>query len=356
MIKIYLMLRKLWFFIKTIFLSEREIICVSNSCIKSRKVGAVFLIWNILLVFWTCFITIKYFDLQREVSEKNKIISALETHKQNLLANVAILETNVNNIENFIVSLNRFDRFSNIDENSIYATNNDISTKNTEFYENNIELVLDRTRDNLKNVNLALIDRINGINDIREQINFDNNIKAVSYEMPIDTAYNSVNTDVLESIVMKNTIDQNLASLNKLEKFINAMPFSEPMQINYVSSKYGRRLDPFTKQPKEHHGVDVVGPYLGKIYSPAPGKVIFAGLKGGYGKAVIVEHEYGIKTIYGHLNSYSVKAGDKVARGDILGVQGSTGRSTGHHLHYEILKGRNRYSPLEFIRVGSNLY
>ena len=350
------MLKKLWLFIKSIFLSEREIICVSNSCIRSKKVGAVFLIWNILLVFWTCFVTVKYFALQREVSKKNEIISNLETHKQNLLANVAILEKNVNNIENFIISLNRFDRFSNIDENSVYTASNNISTQNDEFYENNIELVLDRTKDNLKNVNLALIDRINGIKNIKEQKDFDDNKKDVSYEIPTNTAYNSVNTNVLESIVMKKTIDQNLASLNNLEKFINAMPFPEPMQINYVSSKYGRRLDPFTKKPKEHHGVDVVGPYLGKIYSPAPGKVIFAGLKGGYGKAVIIEHEYGIKTIYGHLNSYNVKAGDKVARGDVLGIQGSTGRSTGHHLHYEILKGRNRYSPLEFIKVGSNLY
>lgn len=349
------MLKKLWLFIKSIFLNEREIICVSNSCIKSKKVGAVFLIWNILLVFWTFFVTIKYFDLQREVSEKDNIISDLETHKQNLLANVAILETNVNNIENFIVSLNRFDRFSNIDENSIYSNVN-ATTEDNNLNTLNIDLVLKRTKDNLKNVNVALINRINAIKDIKEQIDFNDNIQAVSYEMPVNTASNTVSTNVLESIVMKKTIDKNLASLNSLETFINAMPFSEPMQINYVSSKYGRRLDPFTKQPKEHHGVDVVGPYLGKIYSPAPGKVVFAGLKGGYGKAVIVEHEYGIKTVYGHLNSYNVKAGDKVARGDVLGIQGSTGRSTGHHLHYEILKGRNRYSPLEFIKVGSNLY
>lgn len=350
------MLKKFFLYLKTIFLAEREIICVSNHGIKSKKIGVVFLIWNILLVFWTFFITVKYFNLQREVSNKNDIISELETHKQNLLANVVVLEKNVDNIKNFIVSLNRFDRFSNIDEDSVYSNVNIAKIDELDIDNKTIDLVLNRTKENLKNVNLALIDRINNIKTIQDEINFDNNIQAVSYEMPINTALNDINTDVLESIVLKDTIDQNLSSLNQLEKFINAMPFVEPMQINYVSSKYGRRLDPFTKRPKEHHGVDIVGPYLSKIYSPAPGKVIFAGIKGGYGKAVIVEHDYGLKTVYGHLNSYNVKAGDKISRGDIIGVQGTTGRSTGHHLHYEIIKGRQRYSPLEFIKVGSNLY
>lgn len=350
------MLKNLFLNIKRIVFSEREIICISNSCIKSKKIGIVFLIWNILLVFWTFFITIKYFELQREASKKDDIISKLETHKQDLLANIVILEKNVNNIKNFIVSLNRFDRFSNIDENSINY-NKELNIDNNDFDDKIINLVLDRTKENLKNINLALVDRINSIKTIQNEINFDsNNIQAVSYEMPTNTALNNINNEVLESIVLKDTIDENLSSLNKLEKFINAMPFVEPIQINYVSSKYGRRLDPFTKQPKKHHGVDIVGPYLGKVYSPAPGKVIFAGLKGGYGKAVIIEHEYGLKTIYGHLNSYNVKTGDKVSRGDILGVQGNTGRSTGHHLHYEILKGRERYNPLDFVKVGSNLY
>ena len=345
------MIKKICLFIKSVFCAEREIICVSDSCIRSRKVGVVFLIWNVLFAFWTAFITIKYFALQNEVSEKNDRISYLETNKQELLANISILENNINNIRKFIVSLNRFDRFANIDENFSY---DELKNSNTEQY--NIELVLDRTKDNLKNINLALIDRINGIQSIKEKLNFNDNIQAVSYETSLEESEKDLDKNVLESIVMKNTIDQNLAYLENLESFVNAMPFSEPININYVSSKFGRRLDPFTKKPKEHHGVDVVGSYMSKIYSPAPGKVIFTGTKGGYGKAIVVQHDYGIKTLYGHLNDYKVKIGDKVKRGDVLGIQGSTGRSTGHHLHYEILKGRDRYSPLEFIKAGSNFY
>ena len=125
------MIKKICLFIKSVFCTEREIICISGSCIRSRKVGVVFLIWNILFAFWTAFITIKYFALQNEVSEKNDRISYLETNKQELLANILILENNINNIRKFIVSLNRFDRFANIDENFNY---DEYKNSNTEQF------------------------------------------------------------------------------------------------------------------------------------------------------------------------------------------------------------------------------
>ena len=116
-------------------------------------------------------------------------------------------------------------------------------------------------------------------------------------------------------------------------------------------------MDPFLKTPREHHGVDLVGSYLAKITAPADGKIVFVGSKSGYGNVIIIEHDYGLKTVYGHLNSFNVKKGDKVKRGDLLGLQGSTGRSTGQHLHYEIIKGKGlRYNPIEFMAFGKDLY
>lgn len=334
--------------LKSALFTEREIICVSHCGIKSKKIGCIFLIWNVLLVLWTAFATIRYFELRQKVMLKEDRITELRTDKQKLLSNIVILEKNISNIKNFIFSLNKYDRFATIDEAGLYKNNN--------TQDNNVELVLSRVKNDMKNINLALIDRINGLERVKKNLKFDNNVQMVSYEDKLSSNDYNIDHDVMDSIVLKKTLDQNIGYLDNLEGFIDAMPFSEPMATNYVTSKFGTRLDPFIKTPREHHGVDLVGSYMAKIYAPAAGKVVFAGVKGGYGKAVIIEHEHNMKTVYGHLNSYNVKIGDVVRRGDIIGVQGNTGRSTGQHLHYEILRGNQRYNPLEFVRIGSSFY
>ena len=115
-------------------------------------------------------------------------------------------------------------------------------------------------------------------------------------------------------------------------------------------------MDPFLKTPRSHHGVDLVGSYMAKVYATSDGDVIFVGNKGGYGNVVILQHKYNIKTVYAHLNNFNVKVGDRVKRGDVIGIQGNTGRSTGQHLHYEIIVDHQSYNPLEFIKVGSEFY
>jgi len=334
--------------VKASLFAEREIICVSDCGIRSKRVGCVFLIWNVLLVMWTAFATVKYFDLRDKIVMKENEIAGLVNDKHRLLSNIVLLEKNISNIKDFIVSLNRYDRFSTVDKT---AFNNDDSK-----YDGSINLVLDRAKTDMRTINLALIDRIDGLKKVKKDLNFDDNIKMVSYQNELSNNELDIDYDVADSIVLKHSLDQNIKYLTSLEEFINDMPFSEPMSINYVSSRFGTRSDPFMKTPKEHHGVDLVGPYMAKVYAPAAGQVIFAGQKGGYGKAVIIEHEHNVKTIYGHLNSYRVKAGDNVKRGDIIGLQGNTGRSTGQHLHYEILRGYHRYDPLDFVKIGSNFY
>lgn len=335
--------------IKNAVITEREIICISDCGIKSKRIGSIFLIWNILLVLWTAFATVKYFDFREKIVIKKSKIIELTADKQRLLSNVIILEKNVQNIKHFLSALNKYDRFNTLDDNMIFNDNVSIDT-------NNVNLVLSRVKDDMSSINLALINRINGLEGINNDLNINSNIKRVSFGKEVNIDDVAIDKDVYGSIVLKNTIDENIAHLDNLEKFINAMPVSEPIVSTYVSSKYGKRLDPFLKITREHHGVDLVGPYMTKIYSSAPGKVTFVGDKGGYGKTIIIEHDHNVKTIYGHLNSYNVKAGDLVSRGDEIGVQGNTGRSTGHHLHYEIIKDNQRYNPMEFVRVGNKFY
>lgn len=135
------------------------------------------------------------------------------------------------------------------------------------------------------------------------------------------------------------------------------LPLDLPMSGEAeVSSTYGRRTDPFTKQPAFHAGIDFIGPNRAPVTSTAPGVVVFAGRKGPYGRAVEIDHGLGVKTRYAHLSAISVQAGETVPFGRQLGTMGSTGRSTGQHLHYEILLDDEQIDPGKFIEAGYHVF
>ena len=117
----------------------------------------------------------------------------------------------------------------------------------------------------------------------------------------------------------------------------------------WVTSDFGSRLDPYTSERVLHAGLDIAGPHGKSIVSPADGTVVFAGLEGGYGNVLVIDHGYGIKTRYGHLASLQVKAGDKLKRGDAVASLGNTGRSTGPHLHYEVRVNGIAQNPRKFL-------
>ena len=105
-----------------------------------------------------------------------------------------------------------------------------------------------------------------------------------------------------------------------------------------VSSAFGMRKDPFTGTQRFHKGIDLAAPAGTPVVAALPGKVVSAGYESGYGNTVLVEHDGGLQTRYGHLASVNVKAGDVVTSEDTLGKVGSTGRSTGAHLHFEVIR------------------
>ncbi len=112
-----------------------------------------------------------------------------------------------------------------------------------------------------------------------------------------------------------------------------------------ISSAYGIRRDPFTGLKRFHKGVDLAAPVGTQILAPWGGKVISAGLDAGYGNSVVVEHPEGFQTRYAHLGSSSVRVGDMVIAGEVLGTVGSSGRSTGAHLHFEVIRNGKRMDP-----------
>jgi len=146
--------------------------------------------------------------------------------------------------------------------------------------------------------------------------------------------------------------------LGDLLALAQRLPLALPMSLNEVevSSGFGRRVDPFTKQWAFHAGMDFIGPRQAPVFSTAPGVVVFAGRKGPYGRAVEIDHGLGLKTRFAHLSAIAVQVGDTVAFNRRIGTMGSTGRSTGQHLHYEILFDDDPIDPSKFIEAGTHVF
>jgi murein DD-endopeptidase MepM/ murein hydrolase activator NlpD len=138
--------------------------------------------------------------------------------------------------------------------------------------------------------------------------------------------------------------------LDQLEQGMVSIPSAKPVQSVAVNSNFGIRSDPFRGGAAMHSGVDIPGPHGTPIYATADGIVGRAGWVSGYGKLVELEHGRGIQTRYGHMSSLLVAAGTRVKRGQQIGLMGSTGRSTGNHLHYEVRLDGRAVNPVPFLR------
>lgn len=129
---------------------------------------------------------------------------------------------------------------------------------------------------------------------------------------------------------------------------VNATPNLMPVE-GWITSEFGMRRHPIARRFKMHNGIDIASPVGTPIKAPADGKVVFAGRSGGYGNMLIVQHGYGVTTMYAHLNKFHVKEGQIVKRGDTIGEVGTSGYSTGPHLHYEVQVDGIPTDPLAFL-------
>jgi murein DD-endopeptidase MepM/ murein hydrolase activator NlpD len=145
---------------------------------------------------------------------------------------------------------------------------------------------------------------------------------------------------------------QDLNAMRSLASAAQSLPFQKPVAQPVKSSGYGVRFDPFTGRPAFHAGQDFAGGYMTPIYATAPGVVSFTGVRSGYGNTVEIDHGRGFKTRYAHLQGISVAPGQKVGLGQRVGAMGSTGRSTGVHLHYEVWQNGRVQDPTRFLRAG----
>lgn len=153
-------------------------------------------------------------------------------------------------------------------------------------------------------------------------------------------------SDPVPTIDMERLVDRVLATV----------PLASPVVDEHrKTSGFGRRRDPFRGRVAFHRGVDLAAARGTPIYAPAAGKVIRVGPRGGYGNVVELDHGNGVVTRYAHLHAYLVKRGDTVAPGERIGVMGRTGRTTGVHLHYEVLVDARPVDPARLLAVGRRL-
>ena len=161
------------------------------------------------------------------------------------------------------------------------------------------------------------------VTDLREEIN----------RIADNIAEERMELGLLENIMLDRDLKQSLD------------PKGWPVKRGYISSSYGYRSDPFTGKKTFHKGVDIPSVKGAPIYALAAGVVTYAGSKKGFGKMVEIDHGKGYSTRYAHISELAVEAGDRVSQDQMIAKIGSTGRSTGPHLHLEMLKDGRRFNP-----------
>lgn len=162
--------------------------------------------------------------------------------------------------------------------------------------------------------------------------------------------YGSIPVSLLEELAVKSKSLSpilEVADMYLSAGMLDDLPLQLPIrEARRISSPYGYRKDPFTGKGKFHSGIDYACDLATTVHAAGNGIVSFVGKRGGYGKCVEIRHRYGFSTIYAHLSGYYVQPGQQVIAGKVIGFVGTTGRSTGYHLHYEVRKHNRIVKPM----------
>lgn len=223
-------------------------------------------------------------------------------------------------------------------ENRELQTANEQFSKSVESLRTQLHTVEDRTRKLAIYAGISSIDEgaTGGVGGIR----------------PADLGENPYRDDVDKMAFRSNRIAGDLSVLEQKlvaqSQLLASTPSIAPVR-GILTDGFGGRSDPFTGEPGNHNAVDISSAVGQAVRAPADGIIVKAEWANGYGNVIYISHGYGYSTRYGHLSAYAAKPGQRVKRGDIIGYVGSTGRSTGPHLHYEVRVNNNPVNPLEYI-------
>jgi len=374
-------------FLKKI-LGKKTILMVSKQQIKSYSISPVVQIIFLFCFLWLGNIFAKSLAYSSIIEEKSTEIKNLKKANQQFGSEIDSLNLNLQKINNYFISISGYNpkgpetlnqenidkKVSNIfGDTSLNNQDKEIATKIADS-----NLILD-------NIKSATVKRINDLeqklsvtglvlagnkahlrsqhtdpNDNQNVISLNNKEDLFKKQggpfQDLRRNINFITGSKIFNLDDKFSIKNELDYLTNLENFISHAPLSAPIKNYYVSSVFGKRTDPIKGILARHEGIDFVGQNEAKIISPSPGKIVFAGKFGTYGNAIIIDHGYGITTRYGHLSKIYVNKGSYVVKDQIIAAQGSTGRSTGQHLHYEVRYNNIPLNPKNFLIAGQQIF
>ncbi len=362
-----------------IFLAKRTILFVTNQKIRTVNIGPIAQISMMVALVWMvnfCYQSIQYHKI---IESKSREISKLKSLNEYFEDEFVAVNEKLQKINEYLIFVTGENQSVKDRQRVFKQPPADIKEEDLSKRDKN---TLNQVRDAdnyLKNVQLLAEERIKkieaavaftGLNmrkpvikkdDIQEvSLNDKNEVMPAGGPMVKDNSASykkaSSSKGNLAQRLEKRKFSNEIDHLIVLEKLAEVMPFSRPMKTYYISSGFGKRVDPITHGGGIHQGLDFVGPAREKIISPSEGKVILAGPFSNYGNAIVIDHGFGITSRYGHLSEIKVAVGKKVKKGDLIAIQGSTGRSTGAHLHYEVRYKDIPLNPKKFLEAGEMLF
>jgi len=368
--------------------TKRTILFVTNQKIRSITFGPFSQAFCYIFIAWVINLFMQSLNYDAIINSKSEEINKLKTANSYFADEFDIVNEKLQKVNKYIITItgqaqnvnNRQEEFvvpKDLDEENLTKkdkhTLNEI--KNSRYHLNlftdtasqrikKIEKAILRTGLNIKKPNID-IEKIRNKKIAEYSLNeksqienlpkggpeqeFDNELERALSEKKLS------DPEFIERKIEQAKFNNEIEYLIVLEKLTNALPLKQPMKNYFISSGFGHRIDPITHQHTPHRGLDFVGPSREKVISPSAGKVILARWFSDYGNAVVIDHGYGVTTRYGHLSKIKVSEGERIKEGKVLGLQGTTGRSTGEHLHYEVRYRNVPLNPKKFLEAGELL-
>lgn len=357
--------------------AERKILFVTNEKIRTLSLGPVSQIMIIVAIAWIGNVFYQSFYYNQIISDKSQEITDLKNVNSFFNNEFEAMNDKLKKVNHYLISVTQettpasssreeIKKPANFNENSLSKSDQHTLNKIQEASDqigqikeianrriDKIEKTIAMTGLNIKKPKADIAQLKRKYPKLKDADLFSNqggplikisdndvDLKSFSYLRMLDTAKFM---DDIDRLII-------------LEKITQIMPISRPIGKHFITSGFGARIDPITRGMAMHQGLDFVGPNHAKIISPSLGKVILAGKFSDYGNAVVIDHGFGITTRYGHLYQVKVKEGQIVNKGDIIALQGNTGRSTGQHLHYEVRYKNTPLNPRKFIEAGDLLH
>lgn len=347
-------------FLKFVF-TKRTLLFVTSQKIRSITLGPVAQLCVFVAIAWVINLFYQSVQYNKLINEKSQEIARLNNVNEYFETEFSNINEKLHKVNNYLLSITGQATPASDQKRPLSLPKNiqeqDLS-KSDKHTLNEIKSAIDSLYDIRQSANMRIekIEKTISLTGLRikksKYIRDNQNIGGQGGPLVELDSSSFSQAKKMDTLKFSKEIDR----LIMLEKLTQVMPLSRPIRSYFISSGFGTRVDPITGGLARHQGLDFVGPSHEKIISPSNGRVILAGRYSDYGNAVVIDHGFGITTRYGHLSAVKVQKGQLVKKGDLIALQGSTGRSTGQHLHYEVRYKNTPLNPRKFLEAGDSLF